>query len=182
MGPEQVLSNSLNWHACSEPAELWVSLWVFQPADCGIRLLPAEGEMAEAARPSSTRPQAEACEQGRVDPGMFGCCRFRPVFTERSSTRSRLPLGSDNRYAARRGTRSALKGHRFPTRASGRLSNRSQRQLQDQLWRTEDGERPAIDCPRSNDDRRPQGPKGTRKVRLEFEDCQESGEAPDTGS
>ena len=40
MGPEQVLSNSLNWHPCSEPAELWVSLWVFQPADCGIRLLP----------------------------------------------------------------------------------------------------------------------------------------------
>jgi hypothetical protein len=40
MGPEQVLSNSLNWHPCSEPAELWVSLWVFQPTDCGIRLLP----------------------------------------------------------------------------------------------------------------------------------------------
>jgi hypothetical protein len=40
MGPEQVLSISLNWYPCSEPAELWVSLWVFQPADCGIRLLP----------------------------------------------------------------------------------------------------------------------------------------------
>jgi len=44
MGPEQVLSNSLNWPPCSEPAELWVSLWVFQPADCGIRLQPHQKE------------------------------------------------------------------------------------------------------------------------------------------
>src|ERR1035441_987321 len=29
MYPEQVLSFSRNWNPCSEPAELWVCLWVF---------------------------------------------------------------------------------------------------------------------------------------------------------
>jgi hypothetical protein len=68
MGPEQVLSNSLNWHPCSEPAELWVSLWVF--STCGLwnpfAAAPVEVSQPPANAPRGRRSPIHSSGQGSL--------------------------------------------------------------------------------------------------------------------